>query len=223
MKSIIKTKRSNIKKSSKGLKYQSYNNSETGYTEQKLDQDKIKSQKARMSLPVNNNAFAMLRNTLINNMKSREKPEQTSTPSEPIILNKSDKMKNMIEEMNKRKMQAASTIDEPIQVIVGSGGPGVPPPPPPPPPPPMGKTSIKISQNEAPKETIIESNLDDIPKIGVPPPPPPPPPPIFDPSKVIKKPKKPVVKKEPPKPAPSTSSGPSMKDELMKMMKKMGK
>ena len=149
-------------------------------------------------------------------MKSREKPAETTAPAEPIKVIKSDMMKNMLAAMNKHFEESADTSDEPIQVIEGSGGPGVPPPPPPPPPPMAGGVGV-------PAPPKVES-VPDVPFVGVPPPPPPPPPPVFDPSKVPKKPKKPVVKKQPPKPSAPTNTAPSLKEQLMKVaLKKVGK
>ena len=172
---------------------------------------KSKNNNPRMSLPVNN-LFANLRETLMRNMQSREKPSETSKgPSEPIKVIKSDAMKNMLAEMNKHFEESSSANDEPIQVIEGSGGPDVPPPPPPPPL--MGPGGGNIPK--------IES-IPEPPSIGVPPPPPPPPPPIFDPNKVPKKPKKNVVKKEAPRAptTPSVNQGSSMKELLMKVQLK---
>jgi hypothetical protein len=149
--------------------------------------------------PKNARGFSSLRDKLIMNMQSREKPPENTTPSEPIKVMKSDAMKNMVEAMNRHYEESSDTQDEPIQII--TGGPSVPPPPP------MTGGGI------------------DPPKIGVPPPPPPPPPVVFDPSKVPKKPNKPVVKKPPPpKQSSSTNSAPSMKEQLMKVaLKKVGK
>jgi len=149
----------------------------------------------------NGGGFSNLRDTLIKNMQTRDKPVENKPPSEPIKVVQSDAMKNMVEAMNRRYEDNSNTTDEPVQVIEGGGGPGVPPPPPPPPPP-----SFSGGNNE----------INDVPKFGVPPPPPPPPPPVFDPSKV-KKPKKPIVKKPPPKPNTPASSGPSLKDQLAKV------
>ena len=149
----------------------------------------------------NGGGFSNLRDTLIKNMQTRDKPVENKPPSEPIKVVQSDAMKNMVEAMNRRYEDNSNTTDEPVQVIEGGGGPGVPPPPPPPPPP-----SFSGGNNE----------INDVPKFGVPPPPPPPPPPVFDPSKV-KKPKKPIVKKPPPKPSTPASSGPSLKDQLAKV------
>ena len=183
-----------------------------------------------MSEPANKISF--LREALINNMKSREKPSETSNqnenPSEPMKVIKSDKMKNMLEAMNKHFDRSSSANDEPIKIIECSGGPGVPPPPPPPPPPPMagGPKKNIIKKNNINQETVIIKNtISEPPKGGIPPPPPPPPPPVFDPNKVIKKPKKEVKKKPPPASvsAPTVNSGPSMKEQLMKAMKKIGK
>ena len=147
-------------------------------------------------------------------MQTRDKPVENTTPSEPIKVIKSDAMKNMVEAMNRRheESRANQIEDEPVKIVVGEGGPGVPPPPPPPPPPSGGGAAISSSPVPPP------------PSGGIPPPPPPPPPPVFDPSKVKKRPKKPVKKKEPPKPSPPASSGPSLKDQLMKVaLKKVGK
>ena len=146
----------------------------------------------------NAEGFSSLRDKLIMNMQTREKPIEKSTPSEPIKVMKSDAMKNMVEAMNKHYEESSDTQDEPVQII--TGGPSVPPPPP------------------------MPSGGIEPPKIGVPPPPPPPPPVVFDPSKVPKKPNKPVVKKPPPQPPKPISSGPSMKEQLMKVaLKKVGK
>ena len=102
-------------------------------------------------------------------METRDKPIERTIPTEPIEVIKSDTMKNMVEAMNKHYEDNKNTIDEPIKIIEG-GGPPLPP------------------------QALIGG--DEPPKIGIPsPPPPPPPPPIFDPSKVPKKPKKPVIKK----------------------------
>ena len=147
--------------------------------------------------------FSSLRNTLIKNMQTREKPEKKETPSEPIKVIKSAAMQNMVEAMNRHYEENTDTIDEPVQVISGEGDPSIPPPPPPPP---------GIGSTDQPITT------------GIPPPPPPPPPPTFAPSKIPKKPKKPVVKKKAPPPPPPKPSGPTMKELLMNVsLKKVGK
>ena len=153
----------------------------------------------------NKEGFSSLRNTLIKNMQTREKPsEEKKAPSEPVKVIKSEAMKNMVEAMNKHYEESSDT-NEPVKIIEGTGGPSIPPPPPPPPPVVGGEP----------------------PKIGIPPPPPPPPPvPPFDPSKAPKKVKKPVVKKQPPPPPKTnnTSNAPTMKEQLMKVsLKKVGK
>ena len=153
--------------------------------------------------PKKTEEFSSLRNTLIKNMQTREKPEKKETPSEPIKVIKSAAMQNMVEAMNRHYEENTDTIDEPVQVISGEGDPSIPPPPPPPP---------GIGSTDQPITT------------GIPPPPPPPPPPSFDPSKIQKKPKKPVVKKKAPPPPPPKPSGPTMKELLMNVsLKKVGK
>lgn len=147
-------------------------------------------------------------------MQTRDKPVESTPPSEPIKVVQSDAMKSMVEAMNRRyEEDSSNTIDdEPAKIVEYSGGPGVPPPPPPPPPPMGGGPSISSSPTPPP------------PMGGIPPPPPPPPPPKFDPSKIKKRPKKPVVKKEIPVARTSASSGPSLKDQLMKVaLKRVGK
>ena len=154
-------------------------------------------------------------------MKAREKPKtDSSTPSEPIKVIKSDLMKSMLAAMNKHFEENKDSSNEPPQIIECSGGPGVPPPPPPPPM--VGGIIPTVTKKENEETT---SSIPEPPKFGIPPPPPPPPVPIFDPSKVPKKPKKPVVKKQAPKPPESNvSSGPSLKEQLMKVaLKKIGK
>ena len=165
--------------------------------------------------------FLSLRDTLMKNMLSREKPEKPSVPTEPIKVIKSDAMKNMVAAMNKHYEESHDTIDEPVKIISGEGGPGVPPPPPPPPPLSQAGNinTISISSSVSTNVSVSEP-----PKIGVPPPPPPPPPPCFDPSKIPKKPKKPVVKKKAPPPPPPKPAAPSMKDLIMNVtLKKVGK
>ena len=135
--------------------------------------------------PNNNGGFNTLRDKLMKNMQTRDKPVENKVPSEPIKVIKSDAMKNIVEEMNKHheENKQNNINNEPTQVVVVCGG-----------------------------------------GPGVPPPPPPPPPPIFDPSKVKKRPNKPIKKKEPPKPSAPVSSAPSLKDQLMKVaLKKVGK
>ena len=186
-----------------------------------------------MSLPVSG-GFSFLCETLMKNMKSREKPAESSNknsaPSEPIKVIKSDKMKNMLESMNKHFQESASSsVDEPIKIIECGAGPGVPPPPPPPPPPPMAGGNIKsvvkkTDINPIPEPTVTTSSVPEPPKGGIPPPPPPPPPPVFDPSKIKKRPKKEVPKKPIPVPStPATNPRNSMREQLMKAMKKIGK
>ena len=165
--------------------------------------------------------FLSLRDTLMKNMLSREKPEKPTAPTEPIKVIKSDAMKNMVAAMNKHYEESHDTIDEPVKIISGEGGPGVPPPPPPPPPLSQAGNvnTINISSNVSTNVSVSEP-----PKIGVPPPPPPPPPPCFDPSKIPKKPKKPVVKKKAPPPPPPKPAAPSMKDLIMNVtLKKVKK
>ena len=166
-------------------------------------------------------------------MKSREKPAETSNqnsnPSEPIKVIKSDKMKSMLESMNKHFDRSSSANVEPVKVVECGGGPGVPPPPPPPPPPPMagGQKKNIVKKNDTNQEAVVSTTktIPEPPKGGIPPPPPPPPPPVFDPNKKKKKPKKEVKKKTPTAPAPAqaVNSGPSMKEQLMLAMKKKGK
>ena len=169
--------------------------------------------------------FSSLRDTLIKNMKSREKPsptESNNTPSEPIKVIKSDAMKNMLAAMNKHFEKISESTEETVTVVECGSGPGVPPPPPPPPPVSGINTITKVNKEEA------ETSSDVVPPtMGIPPPPPPPPFPDF--TQVPKKPK-PVVKKPKPKPENNANSNsnpnprPSLKDQLMRVsLKKIGK
>ena len=50
----------------------------------------------------NGGGFSNLRDTLIKNMQTRDKPVENKPPSEPIKVVQSDAMKNMVEAMNRR-------------------------------------------------------------------------------------------------------------------------
>ena len=145
-------------------------------------------------------------------MQDRDKPVENKVPSEPVKVMKSDDMKKMLDAMNKH-FEEGSESSEPTKLVVVEGSGPVPPPPPPPG---VGISSSASSVNPDP--------------LYIPPPPPPPPPPIFDPSKVPKKPKKPIPKKIPPKSSNQSSGGgssssrPSLKEQLMRVsLKKVGK
>ena len=180
----------------------------------KLEFTKIETKQVAQTEPNNNNNknFSSLRDTLLKNMQERDKPVESKPPSEPVKVMKSDDMKKMLEAMNKH-FEEGSESSEPTKLVVVEGGGPVPPPPPPPG---VGVSSSTSSVNPDP--------------LYIPPPPPPPPPPIFDPSKVPKKPNKPIPKKIPPKSSNQSSGGgssnarPSLKEQLMRVsLKKVGK
>ena len=163
----------------------------------------------------NNKLFTSLRDTLLRNMKQRDKQSESKKQSEPIPVMKSDLMNKMLAAMNAHfeESQAKSSEPHTVEVIECSGAP--------PPPPPPGFGAI-------PQAPSSESSINCDPSY-IPPPPPPPPPAIFDPSKVPPKKPKPVSKKRLSLPVNASSgssanSGPSLKEQLMRVsLKKIAK